>query len=381
MVNLTQYDICIMRASMKNHTWHVARFTDKNMTQLLELRKLQYMNTEFVRQEYVRWQLEENPAGRAISWIALDRESKVLGEYWIVPAKFKINKDFYLGSIGANALVHLEYRRKKIFTVLGKKCSDNCIKRSIKFTLYIPNKLSLKGLVRKLDCKDLGEIPFLIHPLHINKLAEYKFQGKLAQRLAAGVMKKIYRRPMCTKNYKINNMLIELVNVSSFGQDFDSLWNRIKDKYLCITVRDSVFMNWRYVRMPVRKYNIFLAKGENRILGYLISRSATILGLESGFIMDFLFESSALGWAAGHSLLDMILEKFKVEEAHLVCCLSPSHTEEYRLLKNHGFFVCLGLFKPHLFHLVAQIHNNNLEGKYLDDLNCWHWSLGDYDVL
>jgi len=366
---------------MRNHTWYPARFTEKNMMQLLELRRLQYGDTEFVQTEYIRWQLAENPAGRAISWLALASEDNVLGEYWIAPVKFKINKATYLGSVGANALVHPAHRGRKIFTVLGKRCSEDCVERLIKFTLYIPNQVSLRGLVRKLKCKDLGAIKFLIYPIDIHKLAEYRFQGKLSQRLALHALRIFFLLAMRKERQKIDNLSIGLTSISSFDRDFDALWNRIKDKYPCIAVRDSVFMNWRYARIPMRKYSILLAKGGNRIVGYLISRSATVLGIKSSFIVDFLFESSTLGWAAGHSLVDATIEKFKKEESHLVCCLSLPHTEEYRLLKSHGFFTCPEIFKPHPFHLVAQVHDKTVERKYLDNLKHWYWSLGDYDVV
>jgi len=348
---------------------------------LIALRKLQYVETEFVRPEYIRWQLNENPAGRAISWIAIDQNDKVLGEYWMIPINFKINKDLHRGAYGANALIHSKYRRMGIFTMLGQKCLDNCVEGNIKFTFYVPNQSSMKGLLHRLNCRDLGEMPVLIHPLNINKLAAFKFKNRITQELASGIMRNIYQVVISFKKHKTYNREIELVKVSKFEKDFDSFWYRVRDKYRCIAIRDSIFMNWRYNHIPVRKYNILLAKKGNRILGYVVSRSATILGLKSGFIIDFMFESSTLGWIAAYALVDAAIKRFNAERADLICCLFLSHTEEYCLLRNRNFFVCPRIFKPHPFHLVTQIHDSNMIEKDLNNARYWFFSLGDYDVL
>ena len=146
-------------------------------------------------------------------------------------------------------------------------------------------------------------------------------------------------------------------------------------------IRNRVFMNWRYSRMPVRKYNIYLAKAENYIVGYIISRLVTLEGIKSNFIVDFLFESSTLGWTAGHFLVKRVIEEFNNEMIDVIFSLLLPHTEEYRILKDHGFIVCPKIFKPYPFHLVSQIHDKNLQKKLLDDNSYWYWSLGDYDVI
>jgi len=367
---------------MRDGIWHSVPFAEEYMTPLLELRGSQYAHSEFAQREYVHWQLKENPAGRAISWIALQNPAKVIGEYWMVPARFRINRHTYLGTIGANALVDSEHRRQNVFIVLGKRCSHTCLEQSIEFTLYVPNRLSLRGLIRRLDCADLGEVPFLVYPFDMNKLAEHAFRGAALRKLTPQLMRGLCRLAISPrKDPKIGAEAIELFRVSNFDPDFDLFWDRIRDKYPSIAVRDSGHMNWRYARAPLRKYAILLARGGDRILGYLISRSATIRGLQSGIIMDFLFESSPLGQTAGHTLLETVMKDFAEEKAHLVCCLSLSHTEEYRVLRSHGFVKCPGLFKPHPFHLIAQIHNTNFKEPCFNNINDWYWTLGDYDIF
>lgn len=361
--------------------WQTDRFTEAYMPSLLDMRKLAYEDTEFVQPEYVCWQLNDNPSGRAVSWIATDAKNEVLGEYWIVPQRVRIHEKLYLGSIGANALVHPSYRRLKIFSDLGSKCSGECEKRSVRFTVYMPNRFSIGGLLEKLDCIDLGAIPLLIYPLNIERIAAYWTRNQLSARILSFFMRKGYQLIARKQKGKQRSEPIEVSPIETFDQSYDSFWSRVKDKYSCMTARDRSYMNWRYRNFPFRKYSIFIAKRGDCILGYLVARRIHINKLSAGCIVDVLIESSEYGWLAGMSLMDAARRHFEREEASLICCLALPHTEEYALIKARGFVKCPEILKPHPLHMVVQAHHESSDHRAAFVLGNWYWTFGDYDVF
>jgi hypothetical protein len=370
-----------MGSGKKNNHWNLKRFQKNDTEKLAEFRKIAYGGTNFVSSEYIKWQFEDNPAGRAIGWMAINERNDILGEYWIVPVRFKTKEGTGCGSVGANALIHPAHRRKNIFTGLGEKCAEDCVDRSIKYTVYMPNHISMKGLIRKLNCRDMGEVPFLLFPVNIRKLVEYKFHSKLMRYISALAIEVFHRCSRKSDENKGVDETIYLSHVNCLDHDYDYFWKNIKDKYPCMTVRDSAYMNWRYAPLPKRKYDIYIAKAENEMLGYIIVRTAIIENLEAGFIIDYMVESTPEGRSAGMKLVDMVINRFVHENVHLICSLALPHTEEYSLLRDNGFLVCPRFLKPHPFHFVAQIHDADFDWNDLCELKNWFWTLGDYDIL
>lgn len=355
------------------------RIGTNHISQISEFRKMQYPDTEFTEPKYIQWQLHQCPTGEGIGWIALNDTEIICGEYWIIPHTFRVFQNIYYGSIGANALVHPYYRRKNIFTQLGKYCVQDCMNRSIDFTVYLPNNKSFVGLVKRLGCKEIGDIPLLIYPLRIPEMAKMKIQNRLLQEIFIVFMNSLMK--IVNKNYNVTGHLIDISQVDTFDHKFNLFWNEVKDKYNCIGMRDSEYMNWRYSRFSCRDYKIFIALNNGRIVGYIVTRTNRIQNVHAGFIVDFLVLSSELGYAAGVSLVQFAFEEFKKGTTSVVCCLCLPHTEEYRLLKKIGFISLPQFLKPHPFRMVLQIHNPDVNHTLIYRLSNWYWSLGDYDVI
>jgi GNAT superfamily N-acetyltransferase len=369
------------RHGVSSRTWHPARLTEDGTAPLVQLRNLQYPNTEFAQADYIQWQRAKNPAGLAVAWVAHDEHGQMVGEYWMVPVRFKIGGELRLGAVGANALVHPDYRRTDVFTVLGQRCSEDCARQRIEFTLYVPNDLSLKGLIRKLACESLGSLTLMFYPLRPGEIAERRCQGKLVRGLLANAMRFTSRSTSRSRDTAVSGAQIQCVEVTAFGKMFDSFWHRVENKYPCMAVRDSAFMNWRYATAPSRQYQTIFATQGDHLLGYLVLRSGRFQGLKSGFIMDFLVQPTSAGITAGRLLVDAALERFRAERAGLACCLTLPHTEECRLLRDRGFVACPAHFRPHPFRLVAQIHGQRNGLKPVLDISQWFWLFGDYDIL
>ncbi len=173
-----------------------------------------------------------------------------------------------------------------------------------------------------------------------------------------------------------------MIEVESFGSDFDVFWERVKDKYPAMIVRSSRYMNWRFTGVPGRDYRVFAAKEDGEhIRGFAVCRTADLFGLKCGIIADFLVEQTKVGEAAGRLLVQESFDHFDNEAMHLIGCLLVSSTHEFRMLKSAGFTVCPRRLLPQPFPVVMKSHGDALPGDVIGDIRNWYFTFGDYDGL
>jgi len=242
---------------VQGRPWEAVPFRRELIESLTSLRRSQYGDTEFCSPEYILWQLESGPAGRAVCWIALSEEGRVVGEYWMVPVRYLLGAREVLGAVGANALVHPKYRRRRVFQSLGRQCSAECTRRSIELTLYVPNQYSIGGLLDKFGCKDLGGIPVLVYPVDPSAIAQRVSSNQWVRRAAEDVLRWSRRT---RRSGAANDMRVVPVSTCDFGPEFDDFWQRVLGKYPCMAIRDRSFMKWRYSSVGPRSYEARYAR-------------------------------------------------------------------------------------------------------------------------
>ena len=363
---------------MQGRPWEAVPFRRELIESLTSLRRLQYGDTEFCSPEYILWQLESGPAGRAVCWIALSEEGRAVGEYWMVPVRYLLGAREVLGAVGANALVHPKYRRRSVFQSLGRQCSAECTRRSIELTLYVPNEYSIGGLLGKFGCKDLGGIPVLVYPVDPTAIAQRVSSNQWVRRAAEHVLRWSRRT---RRSGGVNNICVVPVSTCDFGPEFDEFWQRVLGKYPCMAIRDRSFMKWRYSSVGDRSYEARYARVGAAVTGYSVTRMAAVQGMKAGFVVDLLCEPSEIGRAAAEALVEEAKKRLAEQGAQLICSLVPPHTQEYGIMRQCGFLPCPARFKPHPFRLVLQRHGCSVATPAVGRLKSWFWSLGDYDAI
>jgi L-malate glycosyltransferase len=67
--------------------------------------------------------------------------------------------------------------------------------------------------------------------------------------------------------------LDEFCKVKEFGSEFDEFWKRAAGFYSGIVVKDSAYMNWRYVDVPHIKYSMFYRMRSGQIVSCIVVRT------------------------------------------------------------------------------------------------------------
>jgi hypothetical protein len=191
----------------------------------------------------------------------------------------------------------------------------------------------------------------------------------------------IYAGGGWAKRGKRKTSSLTIRQVERFDGGFDDLWSRIENKRPVMIERTSEFLEWRFGAVPRRVYRKWVAVEGGRVRGYVISRLMDVEHMPCGMIADFVIEDSAVGLEAGDMLLSTAVESFQEGRVALSGCLMTRGTNEFRLLRRQGYFVCPPRLEPQPFPLILQpLQDSVLQGP-VGDLGNWFLTTGDYDVV
>lgn len=375
MIETLLPDIIIWNCYRKNrkekYMWKIIDYLTKYFDEMLNMTIEYYgsdndiSNKEFIKHEYF-----ENPFGDAFVKIAYDFENdKMAGQYIVLPRDYLINGHTYKSVLSLNTLTSEAYRGQKVFTKLADAVYDECTERGVTFCYGMPNQNSFPGFIKKLAFKKLGDVPLFLkirNPFYV-----------LLDKLKISYS---YSNSIKSEGCKKENMELIEINKDNISY-FDNFWNEIQSKYSVIGCRNSNYIKWRYLEMPCRDYTIYMVKKDGKVSGFVVGRITEVAGMRCGMIVDFLFKKNEND--VGQLLLDRITKYFKEAKIGLLGCLMGKQTEEGKLLKKNGYFVCPERLLPQPFPIIFRQFNTlqDNDEEFIIDFSNWFFAMGDYDVI
>lgn len=363
------------RKGYKYKMWKSIEYTQENLSEVIDM-TIEYYgeDNDISKRKFLEHEYFENNAGNAFIKLAYDEENKVLaGQYVVIPMKVKIKSEVYPVILSLNTLTREAYRGQKIFITLAEEVYNECADAEYKFCYGAPNPNSHPGFIRRLKFCDLGAIPLFLKIIHPSVLVQEKTNSKLLSTLSKPA--NLFFRCKFGKNTIKNIFEITEKNISII----DQFWEKIKDKYEVIGVRDSKFLMWRYINMPYRDYKIYAYGTENGISGYIIGRITEVAGMKCGMVVDFLVEEEKKNVAM--ELLRHLEKYFYSQNVGLMGCLMQKNIEEASWLKKFGFFRCPKFMEPQPFPIIYRKFNDFDGEELFEDFSNWFFTMGDYDVI
>ena len=359
--------------------WGLLDYSEQYLADIILLTKDNYGEIEIANKDYLLWQYVCNPHGQAVISLAKSSlDDKVVGQYIVIPMSVIANGQEVLGSVSLNTLTHSDFRGQGIFTVLAKDAYKKCAERGIDFTYGFPNQNSYPGFVKKLGFEDIGHVPLLIKPLKIKELVKKKIRNTITKNIMIGLgacLSPLFK----IKQSNFND--IEVVKIHRFDNSYSQFWSEVKGKYNVMVDRSTKFMNWRYFDIPLRKYQVFVAKNKGNVMGYIITRIQEVEGINNGMIVDFLVADNDIGKRSGLSLISYALKEMNNLDIEMMGCLMLPHTHEFNLLRKSGFLICPKFLEPQPFPVIFKEHISIASKFKLDDLSKWFYTMGDYDAI
>ena len=360
-------------------TWRVRRFRDEDKASLLKLSHDHYGDKEQGTPDYFNWLYSETPAGRPYVMVAEEiKTGDIIGFLWHIPLAVNVNDQMDICYQGCNGLVRSDYRRQGIYEAIHQVVHQN--KEDRLFIHGFPKPIAGKAL-EKMGHVIVTQVPLLTRPLQIGRLAEarkYHPWLRLALQVGWKIAGHTLFRPQAIP---ADRWGFQLASESEFDESFDHFWQRISGKYEIMVVRDRRFLNWRFRQPGFRPYAILTARQEGELVGYAVTREASLEGIETGLIMDFLVEPGERGDRAGLALVQLATSQFAAAGLMMAGSLLLPHTQEYGLLRRSGYVAAPARFAPQLICLSVYALAPRTSNQYLDHTDRWFISMANHDAV
>jgi len=317
----------------------VAPYTPGDESKILELFKLTF--NKQMSPDYWNWRFASNPAGRQMIELAWDGAT-LAGHYAVSPVKMSINGRESLTALSMTTMTHPDYRKRGIFVTLAQSLYRRLDKEGVVGVWGFPNDNSYHGFMAKLNWFPLARIP--------------KLQCKNCQGV---VIPPDEERQDILEVYRIDNR-------------FDELWQRIDKDNLNLVVRDSKYLQWRYLECPLNEYRVFILPESGGISGYLVLKTYCGGTESTGEIVDLL----AVNNDAVRRLLKHALKHFSISGVGSVVLWMNTGASYYKSVEELGF-------KPldEFTHLGAMVNGTQILPEAINDYAKWYITMGDSDVF
>lgn len=107
--------------------------------------------------QYLDWQYNQNPAGRAIGFNAY-HSGNLAAHYVTIPIEGRLGGVTRRGVLSLNTATHPEHQGRKLFTVLAERTYDAAASAGYAFVVGVANANSTPGLTRKLGFQLVGPL-------------------------------------------------------------------------------------------------------------------------------------------------------------------------------------------------------------------------------
>jgi GNAT superfamily N-acetyltransferase len=311
-----------------------------------------------------RWQYLDGPAadpeGPQI-WVARDGEA-LLGQYASMPVRLHWGGREVRSSWGMDVFLRPEARGRGVGAQLFTTWSNH-----VDVALGLGLTPSSYGLFKKLRYDDVGPVPFFRKILDPGAVLRRRL-GALGTLLAPVLRAALALRAPSPPR---PDRALVVAPVDAFGADHDAFWDQARAGYSMCVHRDAAYLDWKYVRCPHQRYDLWEVREGGRLRGFAVTRDEDYRGLRLGWIVD-LFTA----WddaPARDALLAHVLAVFAGRRVARVQAFAMSAALK-RSLRAHGFRPG---DSPMQFCVRARAEGSE---DVLRSLDRWHVVFGDSDM-
>jgi len=313
------------------------------------------------------WNYNQCPYGSAHCWLAKHEQSNTfIGTAALFPRVILVKGEPVYAAIAGDFAVDIQHRNLIPALALQKEIQSKIHDTKFKFIYGLPNKQS-KGILLRMGYKKIGMFAHFIKPLkseyQSNKYIHSFLQLKIFARAGD-----IFIKSFAKENRYKTTLKYSIITPEYFDDRFDVFWKNVSKHFTIIGERTSIFLNWRYIQSPAKKYKIFCLLNEhNDIIGY----SVYFIENNMCHIMDMLFEPST-------EVLSLLLAEFSrfirmkgvgsISVDYLGGSLLEKKLREFNFLpiKNETDLI---IYSPNIADNTDLLNKEN-----------WHFLAGDNDV-
>ena len=328
----------------------------------------------FDTDEY-HWKFEMHSGVPAKLYVA-EVDGSVVGLRAFIIERLKVMERVRPAGLGVDIMVHPDFRRYGIASQVANQASDLMEGAGVPLLVGFPNEAAFQVYTRRRsNWQHVCSIPMLVKPLNFSSILDKYIKNPLLRGLIGVPVRATWAAMFPGRTRRPAGL--EVREVDSFDDRFDTLWEEISGQYSIQLVRDRAFLEWRFAQRPDTDYTILAAEGEGaRLRGYAVLSSGEMFGLRVGFILDL----AAAGNDAASALVRHALQGFREQNVDAAGCLMLPHTWQYKVLRRAGFVVAPKRVIHKEFYFGVQVKASALPDELVNRRESWFLTLADTDV-
>jgi hypothetical protein len=242
-------------------------------------------NLRSMGSEYYRWMYFQNPAGKATVYCAR-HNGNIISSFAMAPKKMQINGTEVVCGKTMDMFTNPDYQGLGLMSQLAGRVFEASKKQDLSLWYVTPSKNSYPIFKNKWKYVESFEITYMMKFLDISALLASKVRLDVIRSIIGVPFKRIQK--LIQKIGRLQNEY-EVEEIHKFNSKTDELWNNIRRESKISLIKDSVYMNWRYIDNP-DNYSIFTFKKDIQIRGILVLKFTVRRGLKVGEIVDYMCE-------------------------------------------------------------------------------------------
>ena len=346
--------------------WTLRPYQTGDEYELVEL--FQQVFGKTITPEYWRWKLKHRTTPVENVWVAVHGQQPVF-HYAGIPVQMCLPGGQQTVMVAVDAMTDPAFRRQGLLSAGARVSHSIWQDAGIPFVLGLPNE-QYGSRTAFLGWQSLFPLKWLIRPLHPERT--------LARRLHWAPLSQLpllsYAWNWVWDSQMQVDKQVHIRSIRRAGQECDIVWQRCQTEATITVIRDSAWLNWRYLSAPGFDYQLLIAERDGQPLGYLVYRIQKNTLNTFGFIADLVTKRSEQ--SVRHALLTHALQHLRTQGVEAVATLAVPHTWLYRVFRQAGFLLSWGSFDVSLIPLQPA-----LPLKTLHTAHNWHVSGGDFDIL
>jgi len=223
-----------------------------------------------VRAQRWAWLYEDNPAGPAVTFVVKHVESdQLIGSASVYPREVIVSGRECKAGVLADFVTSKAHRVAGPAVMVQRAIANAHRERGLDFLFGYPNK-GAAPIFPRLRFKTVGESTLWVKPLRTaRKIATY-IHPVTAHMIA----------PFANSVLAANDLRLAASRTTSYratfdrlpDSAFDDLWEREKHLSPVSCVRNSAYLNWRYVKHTTERYQVFTLQSRDgdRVHGYVV---------------------------------------------------------------------------------------------------------------
>jgi GNAT superfamily N-acetyltransferase len=328
-------------------SWNVRPLHNDDLQGVAELARIVYGEDALTDVSYLDWKYYRNPSGKTIG-VVCECQDRIVGFNAIIPQVFKIGSSTWRVGWGGDLMVHPEFRRQGMFVALVRSNLEwAALTGTPKDVAFVYGTRDLKsptirGLLKYFEYSNPGRLTVLRKYLRVLSSIEalsvfpaptpkglMRYVGSLTELVSSVVIGNLSSWITHSMERIAHSQAGEMIQVRKmdrlvFGEEFDRLWEEVKDTLPVAVVKNMAYLNWRYAN-PAAHYVGFRADDRGVLRGYAVLAYMVEGKLKTGSVMDLLAANSELA----AKLVEECMRCAEQDQAHIFKMWETKETKTF----------------------------------------------------